>query len=313
MRIAVLGATSQIARDFVAEGARRRYPAEFLLYARDTARVGEWQSAQGLAHPVAPLDAYGDEDHDAVINFIGVGDPSRAAAMGSAILDITTHYDHAVTRLLEKAPGRRYIFLSSGAVYGTGFQVPATIETPTVVNVNSLAMQEFYTVAKLHAEARHRAMASHPIVDIRVFNYFSRTLDLGARFFVTDVIRAVRDKAVLPTNSATMTRDFLHPQDFFGLVASILEGPPKNGPVDAFSQAPVEKFALLERFKSEFALRYEVTPASDMIVNATGAKPQYFSRNTAAKDWFGYRPAWSSLDGVLAETRAIFERLSQDK
>jgi nucleoside-diphosphate-sugar epimerase len=181
------------------------------------------------------------------------------------------------------------------------------------VNVNNLGVQEFYTVAKLHAEARHRAMPSSAIVDIRVFNYFSRTLDVEARFFMTDVIRAARDKTAFRTNAPTMTRDFLHPQDFFGLIAAILESPPRNGPVDAFSQAPVDKFALLDRFKSEFGLRYEVTPASDMIVNATGAKPQYFSENCAAANWFGYRPTWSSLDGVLAETRAILERLSQEK
>jgi nucleoside-diphosphate-sugar epimerase len=304
MRVAVLGATSQIAGDYVR--AALAAGTEFLLYARDPGRVRRWLDRCGLAGAAQalPYESYGEAPHDAVINFVGVGDPSRAAAMGSSIFDITLRFDDLVMRHLRDAPGRRYIFLSSGAVYGTGFAEPAGEETPACVNVNRLAPQEFYSVAKLHAECRHRALAQFPIVDIRVFNYYSRTQDLGARFFVTDMIRAARDGTRLATAASTMTRDYLHPADFHRLVEAILAAPARNAAVDCYSRSPVEKFELLERFRAEFGLAFDVTAATGAAVNATGAKPNYYSTNRAAAALFGYEPSMSSVDAVVTEARA---------
>lgn len=39
-------------------------------------------------------------------------------------------------------------------------------------------------------------------------------------------------------------------------------------------------------------------------VNATGAKPHYYSLNRKAAE-FGYQPARSSLEGIVAEAAAI--------
>jgi hypothetical protein len=41
----------------------------------------------------------------------------------------------------------------------------------------------------LHAEAKHRALFNFSIVDVRVFNYFSHTQDMNARFLITDNLR----------------------------------------------------------------------------------------------------------------------------
>jgi hypothetical protein len=77
--------------------------------------------------------------------------------------------------------------------------------------------------------------------------------------------------------------------------------------VDCYSRAPVEKPALLASMSSHFGLRYEVVPGLAAPVNATGAKPYYYSRNHKAAS-FGYQPVYSSLDTVLTETAAILGR-----
>lgn len=299
--IAVLGASSQIAKDLIRVSSQ---DSELLLYGRDVPGIQDWLDRENLlGTQVFEYSDYGAVPHDVVINFVGVGDPQRAASMGNSIFEITSHFDDLVMAGLRKNPARRYIFLSSGAAYGSTFLAPASFETISSIAINNLPPQEYYAVAKLHAEAKHRAHPDLSIVDIRVFNYFSRTQDLGARFFITDVVRALGDGTVFQTTSDVMMRDYLHPSDFKGLVEAILASPAQNDVVDCYSQGPVEKAVLLESLANEFDLRYEVRETSS-AVNATGTKPYYYSLNRRAET-YGYIPRFSSLTGVARETAAI--------
>nr|WP_316639507.1 NAD-dependent epimerase/dehydratase family protein [uncultured Roseateles sp.] len=304
--IAILGASSQIARDLLLARAPERRE-EWLLYVRDVAATQRWLAQQGLRAEVMGHERYGDAPHDAVLNFVGVGDPQRAQAMGGEIFQITQHFDDLVLAQLKLHPQRRYIFMSSGAAYGSGFAEPAGPQTRASIALNALTPQDFYAVAKLHAEAKHRALPGLAITDIRVFNYFSRSQDLAARFFITDILRAVRDGRVLQASAATMVRDFLHPQDFHQLVQCILRAPAMNGALDAYSRAPVDKPTLLAAMQQCFGLQYEFTAADAATVNATGAKPFYYSLNRQAAD-LGYQPAYASLDAIIEEAGAILGR-----
>ena len=302
--IAILGASSQIAKDFIlSASAAKEY--ELILYVRDIPGMRAWLSEKALAAlNVFTYESYGQQGHEVVMNFIGVGDPSRAAAMGASILDITLEYDQMVLQELSKHPTRKYLFLSSGAAYGSAFDVPACHDSSAAVPLNAISAQDYYSVAKLHAEVRHRAAGSMPIVDIRVFNYFSKTQDISARFFVTDIVRAIRDDEVLRTLPGNMTRDYLHPQDFYNLVHCIIQSPNKNTAIDCYTRSPISKYDLLNEMSEKLGLRYAFIDAPSVSVNATGAKPHYYSTYYAAAD-FGYKPLYSSLDTVLNESAAI--------
>jgi nucleoside-diphosphate-sugar epimerase len=305
--LALVGASSQIARDLTLSLARRG-PARLLLYVRDQPAQLAWLEAQGLRGrcEVSHYDAYGREPHQAVINFVGVGDPARAAAMGGSILDLTQAYDDLVLGRLGDEPGRRYLFLSSGAAYGGGFGEPAGDGRPARFDLNALRPQDFYGVAKLHAEAKHRARPGQAITDLRVFSYFSRTQDLGARYFITDIVRAIRDGVELECSGDPMVRDYLHPDDFRQLVEKVLEAPPANRALDCYSRSTVDKAALLAAMQQRFGLRYRIGAAAS-AVDATGSKAHYYSLSRAAAA-LGYEPAHGSLDGILAETAAILGR-----
>lgn len=302
-RVAILGASSQIAKDLIVSFARHGAHAP-LLYVRDVDAARAWLAAHALDYPVMPYAEYGREPHEAVINFVGVGDPQRAARMGGEIFAVTSHYDDLVLGELERHPERRYLFLSSGAAYGSTFLEPAGPATRAQIDINRLQPQEYYAVAKLHAECRHRALPDLAITDIRVFNYFSRTQDVNARFFITDILRAIGAGTVLKTSSDFMVRDYLHPDDFHRLVACVLDGPAGNRPLDCYSAAPIDKPTLLATMAEQFGLRYEVATGAPAVVNATGAKPHYYSllRDAAA---LGYQPAYTSQQGIVTESRAI--------
>lgn len=309
MRIAILGATSQIARD-LAVSFSGVTDEHLHLFARRPDEVTKWLASTGLSrgYPVDGFSEFAKQEFDAVINFVGVGNPAQAVAMGNSIFDVTLRFDEMVLDYQKAHPACRYLFLSSGAAYGSVFNEPVKRDTPAVVPINHLAPHEWYGVAKLHAECRHRAHPELPIIDIRVFNYFSRTQDLSARFLITDMLRAIRDKTVLKTSPDYIVRDFLHPSDFYRLVCALLSAPASNAVVDCYSGAPIDKPSLLAAMQNEFGLRYEVVEAN-ASVNATGNKPHYYSLNTRAAD-YGYRPGLTSLEGVMIESREILSPLA---
>jgi len=168
-----------------------------------------------------------------------------------------------------------------------------------MIDINNLGPTNWYTIAKLYAEAKHRSLSDLPIVDVRVFNYFSHTQDMSASFLITDIIHAIKNKEVFKTSSENIARDFITPPDFYNLIRTIIDFKPINIALDCYTKSPVLKFDLLSEFGSKFGLKYEVDKDID-IVNATGAKLNYYSTNKIAKN-MGYTPTNTSIDGVIQE------------
>jgi nucleoside-diphosphate-sugar epimerase len=310
--IAIVGANSQIAKDLIRSFAATGRTA-LLLYVRNLNKTKDWVADQNLEAvcSVHGYEYYGELSHDVVINFVGVGDPRRAAEMGASIFEITARFDDMVLTDLAQNPDRRYLFLSSGAVYGNAFTEPVTASTQAFIAINNIQAQDYYAIAKLHAEVRHRARPNLGIIDLRVFNMFSRTQDIESRFFITDIVRAIRDKRTLQISPEYIVRDFMHPDDFHRLVECLLAAPPTNCAVDCYSREPIDKPALLNTMAEHFGLSYEVLGDRIASINSTGAKPNYYSLNRKAAE-FGYIPARSSLECILAETAAILEGTSNN-
>lgn len=310
MRVAILGATSQIARDLIVSFSATN-KIGLHLFARRPDEVIKWLATRGLTgrYSVDEFLEFSRHEFDAVINFVGVGNPAQAVTMGNSIFDITLRFDEMVLDYLKRNRSCRYLFLSSGAAYGSSFNEPATRDTPAAMAINNFTPQDWYGVAKLHAECRHRAHPDLSIVDIRVFNYFSRTQDISARFLITDILRAILDKVVLKTSSHYSIRDFMHPSDFYKLVSALLDSPAANAAVDCYSVAPIDKPNLLALMQENFGLRFEISDVND-CVNATGNKPYYYSLNTRASD-FGYRPCLTSVEGILIEASELLRRASK--
>src|SRR3989339_1081495 len=140
MRLAILGATSQIARDLIVSFSAIE-DKHLHLFARRTDDVAKWLETVGLTgrYLVSDFKEFGKQEFDAVINFVGVGNPAQAVAMGNSIFDITLCFDEMVLEYLQTRPSCRYLFLSSGAAYGSVFNEPAKRDTPAVVAINDLA------------------------------------------------------------------------------------------------------------------------------------------------------------------------------
>lgn len=304
-QIAIFGASSRIARDYILWHSRRKGVA-LHLYVRRPQEMQYWLEQRGIscqARVMSYQDLGAGEAYDAVINFVGVGDPAKALTLGPDILELTHRFDSLALDHVQRHPRCRYVFMSSGAAYGSRFETPAQEDSPAAFPLNALGKEDWYGMAKAYAECRHRAHSGLPIMDIRIFNYISENQDLSARFLVTDAIRAIRDQTVLMTSAERTVRDYLHARDFCALIDTVLAAPPANDVIDCYSKAPIEKTELLHALQEAFGLRYEVSPARTGI-NATGRKPCYYSLNRRAGR-FGYAPEFTSLAGVLDAVRAM--------
>jgi len=304
MKIAILGATSHIAKglafSFLNEGVDDLY-----LYARVPEKIKSFlmqMPKAGNCHCYA-INEFGREIVDVVINCIGVGAPLKAANIGRDILFITEKYDNMVLDYISCHDNCRYIHLSSGAVYGKNFANPVDNETCNHLHIDGLGPTDFYSIAKIGAEAKHRAFSEQWIVDLRVFSYFSRYIELDSGFLLTDIISSAVSKTELVTSESDIIRDFVAPRDLYALIRCCLENKKLNTGIDVYSAAPISKMKLLDWFSNEFGLKYRVDDQKEFI-DPTGSKANYFSINKKARS-FGYTPLDTSLDGIKTELLAM--------
>jgi nucleoside-diphosphate-sugar epimerase len=310
MHIAILGATSQIAKDLI-RSFDQNTGYKLTLFGRNVSDIKVWQQKQNFfrKQEVFSYDEFSQNlGFDAIINFVGIGDPARAQSIGRGILDLTAKYDVLATEYVNRHPYCRYLFLSSGAVFGPNYDVPVNEHSYAKFPINHPQPHDWYGIAKLQAEYLHRSFNNLNIVDLRVFNYFSHTQDMGARFLITDAVRAIRDKIVLKTNGDNLTRDFLHPEDFYQLVFKVLTSEFMNTALDCYTQNPIDKFSLLNSLNEQFNLCFEITNI-EAGIQATGSKINYYSLNHAAEK-LGYKPRYSSLAGISVEVQKYLNTLS---
>jgi len=301
MRIAILGASSNIAQDLILSFFKNK-GYFFSLFGRNLELIKNWADSENLDtnFQVQPYSAFNNsQKYDIIVNFVGIGDPLKAQNMGSDIFKITEQYDDLALNYIKHHNQTKYIFLSSGAVFGGDYQEPVNKNTVSMVDINNLKSTDWYAIAKLYAEAKHRSLTNLSIVDVRVFNYFSHTQDMSARFLITDIVRAIKNKEIFKTSAEDIVRDFITPADFYNLIRAIIDFKPINTVLDCYTKAPVSKFDLLDEMESEFGLRYKID-RSIGVINATGLKNNYYSISGMAKE-LGYEPKNTSLDGIIQE------------
>ena len=309
--IAIFGSTSHIAKgliyNFIRNGA-----FDLHLFTRSPDKVRSFLGAIGKSSDNAYIihDGYRNfmkYSHDAVINCVGVGTLNKPEADYTDWFTVTEEYDNlAIGYLRKNRPDALYISFSSGAVYGGEFSAPVEENTVNSIRVNHIATQDYYAIARLNSEAKHRAFNGLRIVDLRIFSYFSRFIDLTDGYFITEVLDSILDNKVLVTSNENMVRDYVHPEDLFSIIRKCMDAETINAAFDVTSAKPVKKKEILDYFSSEYGLQYR-TIHSLGRASATGSKSLYYSKyhNTAG---IGYKPAFSSMDSIVQESKYILCR-----
>lgn len=307
MKIAILGATSQIAKNLIVRFCKNPM-YELSLFARRPDCVKQFVSSiETYVDPlVAGFGEFCSGGHDTIINCVGITNPTKQKIAALDFFMVTERFDNLVIDYLQRHDRTRYINFSSGAVYGTVFESGVNDNSISEILVNCLTSADSYRIAKLAAEAKHRSVQNRCIIDLRVFSFFSRYIDLGAGFMLCEIIRCLKDSLPFRTNTVDIVRDYVSPKDLFDLVELCLTGPELNTALDVYSSMPVHKSNLLEFFSREFGLRVE-REASEST-SAAGTKLSYYSTSRKSFEELGYSPQLSSLEALSEETIALLKQ-----
>lgn len=312
--IAILGASSHIAKGLIL-GLHGTVQNELFLFARSPEPVKLFLVSIGAGDSqllkVKTFTEFSDHDFDVIINCVGIGNPAKLANELVSIFKLTEEFDNLVLNYLKGHSKTLYINFSSGAAYGTDFSAPVNVASQAIFNINTITASEYYGIAKIHSEAKHRAMKDYNIVDLRVFGYFSRFIDLKEKFLLSEIVASVQKGQTFVTDARNIVRDFVTPHDLLRLIEICISQECINDVLDVYSAQPTTKFDIINHFAKHHDLKYIVeetyTPFS-----VTGSKDHYYSKNDRAT-LMGYIPTFSSIDGIESELPYLMNPLPQAK
>ncbi len=310
LKIAILGATGHIAKGLV-ENFITNTNHQLFLYSRSIDSFKNYPVKLPQKRATTLMnDSFKQYRYDAIVNCVGVGDPQKVKESGGRIFLITEEFDQLVMNYLYEYPKCKYINFSSGAVYGKELNGIVSLESEFKLAVNNISDKDYYAIAKLNSEAKHRSFGELNIIDIRVFSYFSRYINLKTKYLITEILDSILHGKTFVTDSNDIVRDYIGPKDLFNLVDHCLKYPNHlNLAIDVYSKEPVKKTQILKFFTSNFQLKWRVESGLK-ILNATGMKSQYYSTNKTA-EIVGYKPASTSLEILGGEAKCILKKRKQ--
>lgn len=309
-KIAILGSNSHIAKGLI-HNFLRCGDITLHLYTQSPEKVRKFLESIGKLpdRDCVIHEEYNylfKKNYDVLINCVGVGTQNKLKGDYSLYFSVTEEYDNmAIRYLTNQCPDALYISFSSGVVYGIGHSSPVEEGSINHLSVNNIKPEDYYSIVRLNAEAKHRAFNKLNIVDLRIFSYFSRFIDLTDGYFITDVMDCILNKRIMVTDSVNMVRDYLHPEDLYSIIIKCMETGKINAAYDVCSSNPVSKFEILDYFSSEYGLKYEVRQ-SMCNTSATGSKSFYCSKNNSAMK-IGYIPEFSSMETVKNDAGYILQ------
>ena len=295
--IAILGCTGHVGKNLIYYfGREERF--ELVLFSRDKKKIKKIVSENHFKNnfTLNNYEEFNESKFDVIINCIGISDPAKIESEEKMIMKLTEDFDQLILDYLKNNSDVKLINFSSGAVYGEEINSPINDTTPFSLNAHSQ-----YAIAKIKSETRHRNLAEFNIIDLRLFSFFSRFMDLNSRFLISEIISSIKQNKKLITNEFDFYRDYIHPKDLFSLLKKCINKNPINDVFDLYSKKPIGKFELLNSLKDNFGLQYEIRPNSGFS-SPTGFKKNYYSESRKAK-LLGYEPQYSSIETIVNEMK----------
>jgi nucleoside-diphosphate-sugar epimerase len=306
--IAILGATGHIAKNLISN-FKRSENYSLYLFARSDEKLNNFLKSINYSKNVEKigLNDFIKKRYDAVINCIGISDPGKLKNIGPEIFTLTEYYDNLILDYLKDNSSCIYINFSSGAAYGIDFFTPADQDKCNVIKINNIDEKNNYGIAKLYSEVKHRSYENFNIIDLRVFAFFSRYIDLNSKYFITELISCIKTGKEFLTGNNDIVRDYVHPVDLFNLINICINIRKINDAFDVYSLKPVTKFEILNYFAANYGLKYKIETGT-LGENTTGIKDNYYSINKKAEN-IGYIPEFSAMDCIVGETKELLKNI----
>lgn len=308
MNIAIFGASGHIGKNIIYY-LKDEPGIKMFCFSRTTEKVENIISSTGAKNCFSKTySEFSKIQYHAIINCIGIGDPAILRKAQDEIFILTEYYDNLILDCLKKNKSIVYINLSSGAVYGTDFRKPVDISSKTSIEVNNITTGDHYRIAKLNSEVKHRSLSDLNIIDLRIFGFFSRFIDLKKEFLLCEIITCIRDKKEFVTGTDNIFRDYIHPLDFVKIIKKCITSENINQPFDISSKAPISKFEILGFYREHYNLRFRTEPEAEFS-SITGNKVNYYSTSNNL-DIIKFKPEYSSAECIEMETNELSKLFS---
>ena len=294
--IAILGCTGHVGKNLIFNFKKEK-KVELFLFSRNEQSTKKIITDFNLKDNFAlkKYEQFNESEYDAIINCVGVSDPGKIIEVNNSILEITEKYDNLVLDYLEKHNLVNYVNFSSGAVYGGDFTSP--VNSSTKIEIPNYKISP-YTLSKIKSEIKHRNLKNFNIIDVRLFSFFSRYMNINTKFLISEIVSSIKNNKKFVTNKIDIFRDYINPEDLFNFI-KICINLNSNCGLDAYSKESVSKFSLLEYLEEHFNLKYEMK--EDVSANSpTGIKKNYFSKSREAAK-FGFIPQFTSIETISQE------------
>ena len=304
INIAIFGATGHIGKNLTYYFSKNKKNI-LILFGRNKKKI------QKIMNQIIPKKKYSfgkynefnNKKYDVIINCIGVGNP-KDIIQNKDILKITEYYDDKILDYMKNKKSIIYINFSSGAIFGQTIRSPISESSQASINVNKLNEGSYYAISKIYAEIKHRNLKNMNIVDLRIFSFFSRFINLQDEFLIADITNAIKSNKKFTTDKNEIIRDYIHPEDLFEIIQKCIKKEKINMALDISSKKPISKFSLLKHLAKKYELNYRIS--NKIKTSPTGLKSKYYSKSKKIED-LGIFPKYTSLQTILTELKFLID------
>ena len=304
--IAIFGSTGHIGKNLISFFIKNN-DFKIFLFSRDTKKFESLKMIFSDTMSFNTYDDFGKNEYDVIINCVGISNPNAFEKNSRSIFDTAEFYDTMVLDYLKNFPTTLYINLSSGAVFSGEFDKPVDDSSTYKFDVNGINKGEMYSISKMYLESKHRSLPDLNIVDLRIFGFFSRFIDVNAGFFMSELLQALKNKSEFVTDKKDFVRDYVNPKDFYDLTKNCIANKKINDVFDVYSKEIISKFEILEECFNKFDLKFKLVEKIESV-SPTGVKKNYYSLSRKAEK-INYSPQFSSLETILNESSLFLENL----
>ena len=302
--IAIFGSTGHMGKNLISFFMKNN-DFKVFLFSRDIKKFESLKMIFSDTMSFNTYDDFGKNEYDVVINCVGISNPNAFEKNSRSIFDTAEFYDTMVLDYLKNFPTTLYINLSSGAVFGGEFDKPVDDSSTYKFDINEINKDEMYSISKMYLESKHRSLPDLNIVDLRLFGFFSRFIDVNAGFFMSELLQALKNKSEFVTDKKDFVRDYINPNDFYDLTKNCIANKKINDVFDVYSKEIISKFQILEECFNKFDLKFKLVEKIESI-SPTGVKKNYYSLSRKAEK-INYSPQFSSLETILNESSLFLE------
>ncbi len=241
------------------------------------------------------------EKYDIILNCVGIKNPADILKKNN-IIEVVEYYDNIIIDYIKKKKSTMYINFSSGAIYGRKFESPVSESSIASINVNKQNENNSYAISKLYLETKHRNLNYLNIVDLRIFSFFSRFIDLKTEFLMSQITNSLKNNTVFETDKNDIIRDYIHPQELFKIIKKCMKKEKINTVFNISSKKPISKFCLLKTLTKKYGLEYVIQKKKK--ISSTGLKLKYYSKSKKFLQ-LGVTPKYTSLETILTELKFL--------